>query len=348
MKKRYLVLQDGTVFEGYAFGAEKECIGELVFSTNVVGYIETLTDSCHYGQIVMQTFPAVGNYGIIEEDFIGKPALSGYVVREYCDYPSNFRCEYDIDTFLKNNDIPGIYGVDTREITTIIRDKGTMNATICDEIPENLDNVKNFKIVNALKNTVDSEIKIYNKTSEKKVAVLNLGCAKNVPALIASLGCKVTVLPYNSTAESILSLNPSALVLTQGAGDPKENMELVGEIKKLFGKVPMFGIGLGHQIMALASGADIVKLPFGHHGSNQPVKIVGTPRTLITSQNHNYAVVPESVTNGEITYINLNDNTVEGIKYKNERSFSIQFDPEEDFLIELIVKVMEELDNAAE
>lgn len=348
MKKRYLVLQDGTVFEGYAFGADKQSIGELVFSTNVVGYIETLTDACHYGQIVMQTFPAVGNYGIIESDFIGKANLLGYVVREYCDYPSNFRCEYDLDTFLKNNNIPGIYGVDTREITTIIRDKGTMNAMICDEVPSSFDEIASFSITDAVVKTADTEKKVMNESAEKTVAVLNLGCVKNVPSLLAEEGYKVVVLPYNSTADEILSHNPDGLVISEGAGNPEECAAIADEISKLFGKVPMFGIGLGHQIMALSKGAKTFKLHYGHHGGNIPSKVVGTARTLITSQNHNYAVCADSMKCGEITHINLNDNTVEGIEYKGEAAFSVQFEPTEDFITEKFIKVMEEFNNAAE
>ena len=348
MKKRYLVLQDGTVFEGYAFGADKQSIGQLVFSTNVVGYIETLTDACHYGQIVMQTFPAVGNYGIIESDFIGKSNLLGYVVREYCDYPSNFRCEYDLDTFLKNNNIPGIYGVDTREITTIIRDKGTMNAMICDEVPESFDDITAFTVIDAVKNTADTEKKVINENADKTVAVLNLGCLRSIPALLSDKGYKIVVLPYNSTAEEILSYNPDGIVISEGAGNPEECSAIADEIAKLFGKAPLFGIGLGHQLMAISKGAKTFALHYGHHGGNLPVKIVGTARTLITSQNHNYAVCPDSIKCGEVTLINLNDNTVEGIEYKCESAYSVQFEPEADFITEKFIKVMEEFNNAAE
>lgn len=338
MKKRYLVLQDGTVFEGYAFGADKCAVGELIFSTNVVGYIETLTDPCYYGQIVVATFPAIGNYGIIEEDFVGEVKLNGLVVREYCDYPSNFRCEYDLDTFLKNNNIPAIYGVDTREITTIIRDKGTMNATICDEVPESLDDVKNFRIVDAVENTAASEKSEFVPKNDAKahVAILDLGSSKNLEINLMDKGYKVTLMPYNSKAEDILSLSADALVITEGAGDPKENPEIIAEVSKLFGKIPMIGIGLGHQIMALSKGADTEKLLYGHHGGNQPSKVVGTARTLITSQNHNYAVAVDSIKNGEITHINMNDKTVEGIAYKEDKSVSVQFIPGEEWIIEAI------------
>lgn len=341
MKKRYLVLQDGTVFEGYAFGADKCSVGELIFSTNVVGYIETLTDPCYYGQIVMQTFPTVGNYGIIESDFVGEPKLHGYVVREYCDYPSNFRCEYDLDTFLKNNGIPGIYGVDTREITNIIRDNGVMNAAICDEIPPTFDGIKNFKIVDAVKNTSATEKSEFVPKVEAKgnVAILDLGSSKNLELSLMDKGYKVTLMPYNSKAEDILSLSADVLVLTEGPGNPKENPEIISEVAKLFGKVPMLGIGLGHQIMALSKSADIEKLLYGHHGGNQPSKVVGTDRTLITSQNHNYAVVADSIKEGTVTHINMNDKTVEGICYENEKALSVQFSPDEEWIVETIEKL---------
>lgn len=341
MKKRYLVLQDGTVFEGYAFGADKCSVGELIFSTNVVGYIEMLTDPCYYGQIVVSTFPMIGNYGIIEEDFVGEPKLSGLVVREYCEYPSNFRCEYDLDTFLKNNNIPAIYGVDTREITTIIRDKGITNAAICDEVPPVFDGIKSFKIVDAVKNTAATEKSEYVPKTEPKahVAVLDLGSSKNLEVNLMDKGYKVTLMPYNSTADDILSLSADVLVVTEGAGDPKENPEIVNEIGKLFGKIPMIGLGLGHQLMALSQGADTEKLLYGHHGGNQPSKIVGTDRTLITSQNHNYAVAAQSVKNGVVSHINMNDKTVEGIIYEAEKAVSLQFIPTEEWIIETIEKL---------
>ncbi len=338
MKKRYLVLEDGTVFEGYAFGADKCAVGELIFSTNVVGYIEMLTDPCYYGQIVVSTFPTIGNYGIIEEDFVGEAKLNGLVVRDYCDYPSNFRCEYDLDTFLKNNNIPAIYGVDTREITTIIRDNGVMNAAICDEVPPTLDGVKEYRIVDAVKNTVATKKSEFVPKADAKahVAILDLGSSKNLEINLMDKGYKVTLMPYSSKAEELLALSADALIITEGPGDPKDNAEIIGEVSKLFGKVPMIGIGLGHQVMALAKGADTEKLLYGHHGGNQPSKVVGTDRTLITSQNHNYTVVADTVKNGEITHINMNDKTVEGIAYKADKAVSVQFIPTEEWLVENI------------
>lgn len=348
MKKRYLVLQDGTVFEGYAFGADKESIGELIFSTGMVGYIETLTDPCYYGQIVMQTFPMVGNYGIIESDFVGEPHLKGYVVREYCKAPSNFRCEYDLDTFLKNNNIPGIYGVDTREITNIIRDKGIMNVIICDEIPASLDSVKQYKITDALKNTCAKEKSEYIPTSaaKKHFAILDLGSSKYIEQTLLEKGYKVTLFPHTASSEEILSVGADGLILTEGAGDPRENKAVIETVAALFGKIPMLGLGLGHQIMALAKGGSVEKLTYGHHGANQPAKIVGTATTLITTQNHNFVVVADSVKDAVVTHINMNDETVEGLSYNNAYAFSLQFEPSEDVITEKFVKETEEFANA--
>ncbi len=347
MKKRYLVLQDKTVFEGYAFGADLEKIGELIFSTNMVGYIELLTDPCYYGQIVVQTFPMIGNYGIIEADFIGKPALNGYVVREWCKAPANFRCEYDIDTFLKNNNIPGIWGVDTRELTNIIRDGGTVNAIICDEIPADIKAVESFKVIDAVKNTASTE-KINLSSDGKKIAILNLGSTKKTENELNKMGYDVTVMPYNSKAEDILALNADALIVSEGAGNPEEVKSAAEEIKKLFGKIPMLGVGLGHQLMAMANGGEIIKLPYGHHGSNQPAKIVGTERTLITAQNHNYAVKDGSVKNANVSHINGNDNTVEGLDYKDSFALSMQFEITAEYAAKELEKKMEEFNNAAE
>ncbi len=343
MKKRYLVLEDGTVFEGYGFGAEKGSVGELIFNTNMVGYIETLTDPTYYGQIVLQTFPMIGNYGIIESDFIGESKLSGYVVREWCEKPANFRCEYDIDKFLKDKGVPGIYGVDTRELTNILRNKGTMNAAICDSVPDSLEEIKSYKIVDAVKNTGSTEVSVYLPKTEikKHIALVDLGSSKNLEVTLMDMGCKVSVMPYSFKADDVLNMGADGVILTEGPGDPKDCEEITAEVKALLGKIPMFGIGLGHQLMALSQGADTVKLPYGHHGSNQPAKVVGTDRTLITSQNHGYVVEKDSIVKGNISYFNVNDGTVEGIAYKEDKAFSVQFEPT-DAIIAEFMKVMEE------
>ncbi len=330
MKKRYLVLQDGTVFEGEAFGADITSVGELVFTTGMCGYIETLTDPSYYGQIIVQTFPLIGNYGIIEEDFEGKCCIKGYVVREWCDTPSNFRSQYDIDTFLKNNGVPGICGVDTREITKIIREHGVLNAMLCDEVPSKLSDIAKYSIKDAVKNATCTEQKLYSACGNKKymVALIDYGAKGNIIRELTKRGCDVTVFPSNASVNDILSISPDGVMLSNGPGDPSENTKEIACIKKLFGKLPMFGICLGHQLMALASGGKTVKLKYGHRGANQPVTEVGGSRTYITSQNHGYAVVSDSVKKGKVSFINANDNTCEGINYPGCSAFSVQFHPE--------------------
>ena len=329
MKKAFLILENNTVFEGYRFGADTDSIGELVFTTGMGGYIETLTDPSYYGQIVLQTFPLIGNYGMIEDDFEGRCCVKGYVVREWCDTPSNFRSQYDIDTFLKSHNIPGIYGVDTREITKIIREHGVMNAILTDTPPESLEDVKNFKIVNAVKSVTTGAAEHF--PAEKKrynVTLIDYGAKKNIIRELTKRGCEVTVVPSSTPAEDILRSKPDGIMLSNGPGDPAENTECIEELKKLFGKVPIFGICLGHQLLALANGGKTVKLKYGHRGVNQPAKETFGERTYITSQNHGYAVLSESVQNGKVTFINANDGTCEGIDYPENRAFSVQFHPE--------------------
>ena len=329
MKKAYLILEDGHVFEGYSFGAEAKCIGELVFNTQAVGYVETLTDPSYYGQIVMQTFPMIGNYGVIEEDFVGKCSLSGYVVREYCEKPSNFRCQYDIDAFLKKNNIPGICGVDTRQITKILRENGVMNACICSEIPKNFDEIKSFKIVDAVASVIDPETKVFAADNEKyKVTVVNYGSAVESINALTSKGCTVTLIPATATAEEILATEPDGILLSNGPGDPAENVFAIEQVKKLMGKKPIFAIGLGHEILALADGGMTYKLKYGHRGSNQPVREMDGTRTFITTQNHGYAVASGSTAHGKVSFVNVNDNSCEGIEYAELSAFSVQFLPD--------------------
>lgn len=328
--KRYLVLQDGTVFEGTAFGADCNSIGELVFTTGMCGYIETMTDPSYYGQIVLQTFPMIGNYGIIPNDFEGKCHLRGYVVHEWCESPSNFRCEYDLDKFLKDNNIPGIYGVDTRQITRLIRSHGVMNAIICDEIPTDLTPVCDYVVKDAVKSVTTSETLIYPPVGDKKfkVVLMDFGAKSNIIRSLCNRGCEVVAVPGDTSADEILKLSPDGVMLSNGPGDPAENTGIIEELSKLFSKVPMFGICLGHQLMALAMGASTVKLKYGHRGVNQPVKDVNGTRTFITSQNHGYAVVGDSVSMGEVSFINANDGTCEGVDYPGFNAFSVQFHPE--------------------
>lgn len=332
MEKAYIVLEDGTVFEGKRFGSSQNMIGELVFSTGMCSYTETLTDPSYAGQIVMQTFPLIGNYGVIHEDFEGKSAVRGYVVREYSRTPSNFRSDGEINDFLIANGIPGIYGIDTRELTKIIRERGVMNAYICDEVPADLSEIKNYKIENAVESVTSKEFETYLSTSpdgEKYFVVLvDYGAKKNIIRSLCKRGCKVRVVPSTTEAEEILSLCPDGVMLSNGPGDPAENVFCIEQIKMLMRKVPIFGICLGHQLMALANGAKTEKLKYGHRGGNQPVRDITTGRTYITSQNHGYAVVSDSISGGTLRYVNANDGTCEGIDYKDKNAFSVQFHPE--------------------
>lgn len=330
MKKRYLVLGNGDVFEGYAFGADVSSVGELVFTTGMCGYIETLTDPSYYGQIVLQTFPLIGNYGIIESDFEGQCCVKGYVVREWCERPSNFRCEYDLDTYLKNQGVPGIYGIDTREITKIIREYGVMNATICDSVPGTLDAVLDYVITGAVEAvTVKTASTLMPEGEEKhSVVLVDYGAKKNIARELCKRGCKVTVVPATMSAEEILALNPDGIMLSNGPGDPADNAYQIAQISKLLGKAPIFGICLGHQLTALAAGGSTEKLKYGHRGVNQPVKEVHGTRTYITSQNHGYAVVSNSIRCGVESFVNANDNTCEGIDYPEYNAFTVQFHPE--------------------
>ncbi len=328
--KRYLVLENGQIFEGSAFGAETSTIGELVFTTGMNGYIETLTDPSYYGQIVLQTFPLIGNYGIISQDYEGKCCVKGYVTREWCEHPSNFRSEKSLDAFLKEIGIPGIYGVDTREITKIIRESGVMNAQICDEIPADITPIKAYRILNAVDAVTSSPAEIYKAGGRAayKVALIDYGAKKNIIRELLAKGCDVTSFPCTVTAEEILSGDFDGVMLSNGPGDPADNVYQINEIAKIFGRIPIFGICLGHQLLALSQKGETVKLKYGHRGANQPVKEIESGRTFITSQNHGYAVVSDSITNGKISYMNANDNTCEGITYDNGMAFSVQFHPE--------------------
>lgn len=349
-KKAYLILENGDIFEGLAFGAVKETVGELVFNTGMCGYIESLTDESYYGQILMQTFPSVGNYGVISEDFEGECALNGYVVREWCREPSNFRSEMTVDEFLKQKGIPGIYGVDTRAITRILRDSGVMNAAIVYEKPSDLSFIRSYKITQAVEKVTLGKKKNYPAESERfRVALIDYGAKSNIIRELLKRGCTVYELPAYTSAEEILALNPDGVMLSNGPGDPAENTFQIAEIKKLAGRLPIFGICLGHQLLALALGGKTEKLKYGHRGGNQPVKDVFGVRTYITSQNHGYAVIPESVSAGTVNFINANDGTCEGINYSNYKAFSVQFHPEAcsgphdtAFLFDRFVKLMEE------
>lgn len=330
MRNAYLVLEDGTTLPGYGFGAAGGCVGELVFTTGMGGYIETLTDPSYYGQIVVQTFPLIGNYGIIEQDFEGDCRVSGYVVREWCEAPSNFRCQMDVDAFLKEKGVPGIYGVDTRQITRLLREKGVMNAMITDSLPADRKAIEAFRVAGAVQAVTCPQTADYPAVGSDRfhVVLMDFGAKRGIVRQLQQRGCRVTVVPASTSAETILSLSPDGVMLSNGPGDPAENTAVIHEIAALAGKVPLFGICLGHQLLALALGGKTVKLKYGHRGVNQPVTEVGGHRTYITSQNHGYAVVPDGIAAGRMRYINANDGTCEGMDYPDLRAFSVQFHPE--------------------
>ncbi len=334
MEKAYLILETGEVFEGKPFGAAGESIGELVFTTGVVGYVESLTDPSYHGQTLMFTFPQLGNYGIIPLDAeSAKCHVKGVVVHDHCDAPSNFRCQGTLDGFLKSQGVPGICGVDTRRLTQIVREHGVMNAIITEKVPENmLDQLKNYRVSGAVESTAITEPQVLLPDGEAKrhVALLDYGAKRSIADHLLAQGCKVTILPYNATADDVLNLRPDGVMLSNGPGDPADNPGCIAQIKGLIGKLPMFGICLGHQMLALAAGAETMKLKYGHRGANQPVRCVRTGRSYITSQNHGYAVVSESLerVGGAVSYVNLNDNTCEGVDYPDLGAFSMQFHPE--------------------
>ena len=330
MKKGYLILQDGRVFEGVRFGAETDTVGELVFTTGMCGYIETLTDPSYAGQIVMQTYPLIGNYGIIREDFEGACCVRGYVVREWCDAPSNFRTDCDLDTFLKEQGVPGLYGVDTRELTRIIREHGVMNAAICDEVPADLTPIETYAVTGVVEAVSCREASVHPAEGEERfrVSLLDYGAKRNIVRELQKRGCTVTVLPATTSAEEILAADPNGVMLSNGPGDPAENVYQIEQIRKLLGRVPMFGICLGHQLTALAAGGSTYKLKYGHRGVNQPVRDVEGVRTYITSQNHGYAVDSDTVKLGRVRFANANDGTCEGIDYPELKAFTVQFHPE--------------------
>ena len=330
MKKGCLILQDGQVFEGVRFGAETDTVGELVFTTGMCGYIETLTDPGYAGQIVMQTYPLIGNCGVIREDTEGPCSVKGYVVRECCDAPSNFRTDCDLDTYLKEQGVPGLCGVDTRELTRIIRENGVMNAAIRDEIPADLTPIKTYAVTGMVEAVSRKEPALHPAEGEERfrVSLVDYGVKRGTVQWLQKQGCAVTVLPAATSAEDILAAAPDGVMLSNGPGDPAENTYQIEQIRKLLGKVPLFGMGLGHQLAALAAGGSTYKLKYGHHGANQPVRDLGGVHTYITSQNHGYAVDGGTVKLGKVRYANANDGTCEGIDYPELKAFTVQFEPE--------------------
>jgi len=333
-KTLYLVLENGKVFTGYAIGAEGETIGETVFQTSVLGYNETITDPKYCAQIVVQTFPLIGNYGIISEEIESKePVISGYVVKSICDNPSNFRTDGTLESFLKSKGIVGLAGIDTRELTRLIRDNGTMNGKITADI-SNLDTIikelKSYKNEICLDKVSTDTIKEYKAENSKfKVCMYDLGATDGFIKCFTSMGIDVTAIPYDTKAEDVLKLNPDGIIFSEGPGNPEDYISIIDEIKKITDKnIAVYGCGLGHQLLSISFGAKTKKHPYGHRGSNQPVKDTNTNKIYITSQNHGYIVDENSLPSFvNISFINVNDKTIEGLKFEGKKAISTQFMP---------------------
>ena len=353
--KAYLILEDGTVFTGVSIGSAREVISEIVFNTSMTGYLEVLTDPSYAGQAVVMTYPLIGNYGICREDMeSGRPWPDGYIVRELSRIPSNFRSEDTIQHFLEENDIPGICGIDTRALTKILREKGTMNGMITtkeyQDLSEPIARMKEYRVTGVVKATTTKETYVLPGEG-KKVALLDLGAKRNIARSLNERGCQVTVYPADTPAEEILASNPDGIMLSNGPGDPAENVEIIREIRKLYeSNVPIFAICLGHQLMALATGASTYKLKYGHRGGNHPVKDLETGRVYISSQNHGYAVDAESLDPNvaKPAFVNVNDGTNEGLKYVGKNIFTVQYHPEacpgpqdSSYLFDRFLKMME-------
>ena len=354
--KAYLILEDGTVFEGTSIGSSREVISEIVFNTSMTGYLEVLTDPSYAGQAVVMTYPLIGNYGICREDMESRQAWpDGYIVRELSRIPSNFRSGDTIEHFLKEQDIPGISGIDTRALTKILREKGTMNGMITTNGDYDLEEVKERIRQYTVKGVVlkTSVKKPYVLPGDgKKVALLDCGAKDNIARNLNKRGCEVTVYPADTPAEEILKTNPDGIMLSNGPGDPAENVGIIEEVRKLYeSSVPIFAICLGHQLMALATGAKTYKLKYGHRGGNHPVKDLETGRVYITSQNHGYAVDEESLDPSVAVpaFVNVNDKTNEGLKYVGKNIFTVQYHPEacpgpldSGYLFDRFMRMMEE------
>ena len=344
----YLILANGRVFRGVSVGCPGTTIGEVVFATGMVGFEETLTDPSYYGQIITQTYPLIGNYGMNSEDVEStKIWARGYIVREACKTPSNFRSEETLDAFLKKNGIIGIEGIDTRSLTRTLRESGVMNGAITTEFdpdaePEKkaalLPEIAAYAVVDAVKTVTCRQAVTYEPTAAGAwgdtplhVALLDLGCKNNIVRCLCKRGCRVTVLPASTTLAELKALAPDGLMLSNGPGDPAENVQVIANIRDMLDTgIPAFGICLGHQLTALAAGAKTCKMKYGHRGANQPVTDFALERTFITSQNHGYAVLGDTLPagTGRVSHVNANDKTCEGIEYLQWNCFTVQFHPE--------------------
>ena len=332
--KAILMLEDGTIFEGISKGACGTVVGEVVFNTGMTGYQEILTDPSYYGQIVAMTYPLIGNYGVNSEDDESENVqVKGFIAREICDYPNNWRSGGTLEDYLKNNNIVCIADIDTRALTGLLRDKGTMNGIIStDEKSDPAELLKKaceHRTSSPVARVTAKKVKHY-EGNEYRIAILDLGVKKSIINAFRNRGCEVFIFPAFTSPEDILAVDPDGIVLSDGPGDPKECSDVIDTIKKLLGVKPVFGICLGHQLIALAEGADTGKLKYGHRGSNHPVKDIKRGITYVTAQNHGFEVIASSLdkSRAEITHTSMNDETVEGLRYLNMPTVTVQFHPE--------------------
>jgi len=328
--KAKLILENGMIFEGRAFGYIEETLGEVVFNTGMVGYQEVLTDPSYYGQIVTMTYPLIGNYGLnLEDNQSKKPQVKGFIVREVCEYPNNFRYEMTLQDYLKNNKIMALHKVDTRALTKVLRNSGTMKGIITlEELSKEYveDKLKKFNNDAAVMKVTTKSIYTI-KGAGKHVALIDFGVKDNIIKSFINRNCKVTVFPANIEPEVVLKADPDLIFLSNGPGDPEKLKSIIENIKEFIGKKPIAGICLGHQLLALALGGKTEKLKFGHRGCNHPVKSIEKNKVYITSQNHGY-YVKELPKDAVITHVSVNDGTVEGMKHNTLPIYSVQFHPE--------------------
>ena len=329
-----LILEDGTVFTGRSFGAEGAKSGEVVFNTGITGYQEVLSDPSYCGQIVTMTYPLIGNYGVTRDDFESiAPFVHGFVVRRHEPVPSNWRAEYSVDNMLKEYGIPGISDIDTRMLTRILRHHGTMKGIITtgnERVEAVVEQLKAMPLMTDQVPRTSTKSFVNVPGGGERIVLIDYGAKSGILRELTKRGCEVMVVPHDTTADQIRRLNPDGIQLSNGPGDPKDVMHAVKTIQSLLGEFPIFGICLGHQLFALACGADTTKLKFGHRGGNHPVKELTTGRCYITSQNHGYTVLESSIegTGLEVTHINNNDKTIEGLRHKTHPAFSVQYHPE--------------------
>ena len=336
--KATLILENGSVFQGQSIGAPDERVCEMVFNTSMVGYQEILTDPSYAGQGIVMSYPLIGNYGVNHEDNeSSRPWAETFVVRHLSRRGSNFRCEGDLDDYLNTNGITGIQGVDTRALTRILRSQGTMNGMItCAEdfsMEEALEKIRAYRVRGTVERVSRKEVQIYPalKRQKLRVALMDFGVKENMIRCLQERGCEVTVFPAHTTCVEILAGNFDGVMLSNGPGDPADNKAIIAEIQDLYASgIPIFAVCLGHQLMALATGAQTRKMRFGHRGANHPVKDLDAGRVFITSQNHGYVVTAESVDPAvaQVSHVNVNEGSVEGLRYTNGNVYTVQFHPE--------------------